>query len=432
LAAEAMRLLYVIHQFFPDCHSGTEQYCLAVAREARRRGDEVTVLSMHWYHDREEPAIEVFEAPYDGFRVLRLNHWRRINPNDVLRDYENLHLDGWFQRVLDEVRPEAVHFFHLRQLGSNLIAVAQRHRVRTVVNLMDFWYLCPRFTLLRSDGTLCDGPPDGGQGCIRCEFPDLSGVTPAAGPRQVSQAPADRLRALLDRPRTQLANLARADVVIAPSRFLAQMFERNGLPKERMQVVPYGLEADRIIPIPTQRPRQPLRLGFCGVLSPWKAPHLAVEAVRRSSLDVRLTIHGRTEEPMFQSYIDGMVAGAAGDERIEFPGSYDAAEAPQVFAGMDVLVVPSVWYENTPFVVLEAFAAGVPVIASNLGGLSEVVREGENGALFRAGDSEDLRATIERVAADPQWFARLVRPPVPSIESNFETFRAAYRGGLPA
>ena len=80
---------------------------------------------------------------------------------------------------------------------------------------------------------------------------------------------------------------------------------------------------------------------------------------------------------MFQSYIDGMVAGAAGDERISFPGSYDAAEAPQVFAGMDVLVVPSVWYENTPFVVLEAFAAGVAVIASNLGG------RGGNPALRR-------------------------------------------------
>jgi hypothetical protein len=122
-----MRLLFVIHQFFPDCQSGTEQYCLALARAARANGDDVTVLSLHWDHDRDWPAIRLFEQPYDGFRVLRLNHWRRINANDVLRDYENRHLDGWFGAVLDDVRPDAVHFFHLRQLGANLIPVARAH-----------------------------------------------------------------------------------------------------------------------------------------------------------------------------------------------------------------------------------------------------------------------------------------------------------------
>ena len=421
-----MRLLYVIHQFFPDCHSGTEQYCLAAAREARRRGDEVTVLSLHWLHDEPRPPVRLFEQPYDGIRVIRLNHWRGINPNDVLRDYENLHLDGWFQKVLDDVRPQAVHFFHLRQLGSNLIGVAARNGARTVVNLMDFWYLCPRFTLLRSDGVLCDGPPDGGAGCVACAFPDLADVTPLDD--TVTEAPGARLRALLDRRGRQLDNLADADAVIAPSRFLAGMFASNGFPRDRMTVVPYGLEPDRIVPLPASRPRSPLRLAFCGVLSPWKSPHLAVEAVLGTVADVTLTVHGRTAEPMFQDYIDPMLARAADDPRIAFPGPYAAADAPRVFADMDVLVVPSTWYENTPFVVLEAFMAGVPVIASDLGGLSEVVRDGENGLLFAAGDAAGLRAAIERVAGDPAWFAGLdVKTPA-GIAQNYDTFVRAYRG----
>jgi glycosyltransferase involved in cell wall biosynthesis len=423
-----MRLLYVIHQFFPDCHSGTEQYCLAVAREARRRGDEVVILSLHWDHDRDWPPIRLFEQPYDGFRVLRLCHWRRINPNDVLRDYENLHLEGWFQAVLDDVQPEAVHFFHLRQLGSNLIGAGKRNRARTVVNLMDFWFLCPRFTLLRGDGTLCEGPPDGGAGCVACNQPELAGAEPMAGPATLTDDPPARLRALLDRKTVQLRHLAEADAVVAPSRFLAELFAKNGFPRQRIEVVPYGLEAGRVAPSAVQRPRRPLRLGFCGVLSPWKAPHLAVEAVRGTRAEVRLTVHGRTHEPMFQGYIDGVVAAAAGDPRIHFAGAYDAVDASRVFADMDVLVVPSTWYENTPFVVLEAFAAGVPVLASDLGGVAEVVRDGENGALFRAGDAAALRAAIERVAGDPQWFARL-RPAVPpGIAENYERFAAAYRG----
>lgn len=423
-----MRLLYVVHQFFPDCHSGTEQYCLATAREARRRGDDVTVLSLHWDHDRDWPAIRLFEQPYDGFRVLRLNHWRRINANDVLRDYDNPHLEGWLRTVLDDVRPDAVHCFHLRQLGSNLIDVAARAGARTVVSLMDFWFLCPRFTLLRADGTCCDGPPDGGAGCVPCHHPELAGVAAAAGRPETTDDAPQRLAALLARLRTNLARLAAADAVFAPSRFLAGMFARNGFAHPRLEVVPYGLEPGRVAPLPAARPRRPLRLGFCGVLSPWKAPHLLVEAVRATTAPVELRVHGRTREPMFQDYVDRLLATAAGDPRITFPGPYDAAGAPQVFADLDLLVVPSTWYENTPFVVLEAFAAGVPVLASDLGGLRELVVDGEGGALFRAGDAGALRAAIERIAADPQWFARLRLPEPPAIAANYDRFAAAYRG----
>jgi hypothetical protein len=240
-----MRLLYVVHQFFPDCRSGTEQYCLALARAARAAGHEPTVLSLHWDHDRDWPAIRLFEQPYDGLRVLRLNHWRRINANDVLRDYQNRHLDGWFRAVLDDVRPDAVHFLHLRQLGSQLIDVAKAAGARTVVNLMDFWFLCPRFTLLRGDGSLCDGPPDGGLGCVRCHCPELAGAEAAAGAPTLTDDPPARLRALLDRKDANLRALALADAVVAPSRFLAGMFARNGFPADRVAVVPYGLPAGR-------------------------------------------------------------------------------------------------------------------------------------------------------------------------------------------
>lgn len=422
-----MRLLFVVHQFFPDCRSGTEQYCLAIARAARAAGDDVTVLSLHWDHDRDWPPTRLFEQPFDGFRVLRLNHWRGNNRNDVLRDYENRHLDGWFRDVLDDVKPHAVHFFHLRQLGSNLIAVAKERGTRVVVNLMDFWFLCPRFTLLRSDGQLCDGPPDGGAGCVPCHHPELAGATPMAGaPTLTDDAPA-RLRALLDRKDAQLRALAAADHVIAPSHFLAAMFVANGFPKHRIEVVPYGLEPGRIVPLPVTRPRHPLRLAFCGVLSPWKAPHLAVEAVRGTKAPVELRVHGNTGETMFADYIARLRNAAGDDLRITFPGAYGEAEAAQVFADMDALVVPSTWYENTPFVVLEAFAAGVPVIASDLGGLAEVVHHEQNGLLFRAGDAAALRAAIERLAHDPALHARL-RPSAPrGIADDVARFSAAWR-----
>lgn len=422
-----MRILQVVHQFFPDCHSGTEQYCLAHAREAQRRGDDVAVLSLHWDHDRDWPPVRLFEQPYEGLRVLRLNHWRRLNPNDVLRDYENLHLEGWFRRVLEQERPDVVHFFHLRQLGSNLIGVAKSFGVRTVVHLMDFWFLCPRFTLLRSDGELCSGPPQGGAGCVPCVDQGLQNHRAMHGDASVTDDPPARLRALLDRLPTQLHNLAAADHVVAPSRFLAEAFVRNGFPSGRITVIPYGLPGGRVARKPTARPRSPMRLAFCGVLSPWKAPHVAIAAVRSSNADVRLTLHGRLDETMFGDYIARLRASADGDPRIHFADAYDAGATTQVFAAMDALVVPSTWYENTPFVVLEAFAAGVPVIASDLGGLAEVVQHERNGLLFPAGDAVALRAAIERLATEPGLYARL-EPTAPTpIEVDHDRLAALYR-----
>jgi len=421
-----MRLCFVIHQFFPYAQSGTEQYCLAVAREARRRGHDVTILSLHWAHDREHPPISLEDEPYDGFRVLRLSHYKGINPNDILRDYDNPHLEGWFRKALEEVRPDAVHFFHLRQLGANLISIAKSLSTRVVVNLMDFWYLCPRFTLRKSDGSLCEGPPDGGKGCIACNHPGLQGVEPDAPPAQLKRSQPARLRALLDRKDYLLQQLALADSIIAPSKFLADMFEKNGFDHDAMEVVPYGLEPERIKAEATARPRTPFRLAFCGVLSPWKAPDLAVKAVRQIDADLELQIWGNTEEAMFADYIQRVQKAAAGDPRIQFRGPYSSEQASEVFQEMDALVVPSTWYENTPFVVLEAFAAGVPCIASDLGGLSEIVHDGKNGLLFAAGNAHSLAAAIERMVTEPGLYQRLQPDASKGMTENFDRFEAIY------
>lgn len=434
-----MKLLYVIHQFFPECHSGTEQYCLATAREARRRGDDVTILSLEPIYDRQDKPLARFDVPYDDFRVMRLRHWSELQPNEILRDYENPIVARVFHDVLDEVAPDAIHFFHLRNLGSDCLEVAHERGVRSVVNLMDFWYLCPRFTLLRHDGGLCEGPPDRGLGCVPCAYPRLAPTTadPDVAAFALDSAQSIRgvvegtgtaaeLAALLRRPAVQLRRLRLADAIVAPSKFLADMFAKNGLPRESMTVVPYGLEPGRVRRMDVDRPRNPLRVGFAGVLSPWKAPHLLVEAVQQIDAPLEVKIHGRTEEPMFRDYIAAMLASAESEPRIEFPGAFGREQLDDVMANTDVLVVPSLWYENTPFVVLEAFEAGVPVIASDLGGLSEVIVDGENGFLFEAGSAASLADVLRSCVDDPARLRALEVAPTGTIATNYDVFVDMY------
>lgn len=435
-----MKLLYVIHQYFPECYSGTEQYCLAVSREARRRGDEVVVLSLEPDFGTAEPELDVYDQPYDGFSVLRLRHHWAVQPNELLRDYQNPRVAERFAQLLKEVTPDAVHFFHLRNLGSDLIPVAHDAGLRTAVHLMDFWYLCPRFTLLRSDGAVCEGPPDNGLGCIPCHYPQLEGHwtdrEPGAAERALEVAHASnpegtdadsRFSSLIRRKAVQLERLALADTVFAPSQFLADMFASNGFSRDRMRVVPYGLEPGRVRRMAVQRPRQPLRVGFAGMLSPWKGPRTVVDAVMSIDGPIRLDVHGPQHHGEFREYIDAMIGAAAGDDRISFPGPYDRDALSQVLAGTDVLVVASTWYENTPFVILEAMEAGVPVIASNLGGMSELIDEGRNGFLFPSGDAAALAAVLQRCLDDPAMFAGLQPTPAGTIADNYDEFLDAYR-----
>ena len=131
---------------------------------------------------------------------------------------------------------------------------------------------------------------------------------------------------------------------------------------------------------------------------------------------------------MFVDYIRGMQQAAADDPRITFAGRYTNEQAATVFAEMDALVVPSTWYENTPFVVLEAFAAGVPCIASDLGGLSEVVDHESNGLLFAPGNAKSLANAINRMVTEPDLYQRLKPQAPPSIAANLDRFAAIYAG----
>ena len=434
-----VKVLYVVHQYFPDCFSGTEQYTLAVSREARRRGLDVTILSLWPDAGRDDPPILLEDRPYDGCSVLRLRHWQGLLPNDVLRDYQNPLVAARFRAVLRELRPDVVHLFHLRNLGADLLQVAVDAGARTVVHLMDFWYLCPRFTLLRSDGSLCEGPPEGGIGCRACHLPELDGVF--AEPENALRArdfarhlegvdvrwrTSSRFAALTRRRDVLLEQLAQVDAVIAPSRFLRDMFVRNGFDGGRMHVVPYGLEPDRVERRVVDRPRQPLRLTFAGVFSPWKAAHVVVDAVRQIDAPVQLAVYGRLEEPMFAAYITTLRARAGDDPRIEFKGAFDHVRISDVLEDTDMLLVPSTWYENTPFVMLEALAAGVPVAASELGGMAELVEPGRNGFLFPAGDSAALARLIRSWVDDPARIGGLHPQSAGTVAEAFDRFGVHY------
>jgi len=171
-----------------------------------------------------------------------------------------------------------------------------------------------------------------------------------------------------------------------------------------------------------------IRFGFIGNLSPHKGTHVLINAFKSlNSKAASLLIFG-TGEKAYQEKLVEMSRGA----NVMFMGAFQAIELGRVFKQIDVLVTPSICYENYPFVISEAFASLVPVIASNLGGMAERIQDNINGYLFKAGDPCDLATKLRQVINDPGMLNSMkeyirLKVVLPSIEQEAYCYQQMYQ-----
>jgi len=423
-----MRLVLTSHQFFPDHAGGTEVLTLAVAHEMRRRGHEVEICTASPTAE-ELPADARFDRyEHEGVPVHRYR--RDIRPAATASDCVDDTYRRWFASFLRKSAPDLVHFFHLGNLSASAIDAAVDAGIPTVMTPTDYWLICPTCQLRLPDGSNCPGPDRDGLNCIRHAIADTqpAAVTAALGlvPDRVlsllvrsadagafgDRPSARKLGDLSRRPGFLRARMNRLDRVVAPTRLMQTQLVANGLDTGRVVLSRYGIRP--VPPVPhVPDPSGRLRIGFIGTLSEHKGAHVLIAAVRGlpPDLPLELRIHGRPDfDP---AYHRRLLAIAAGDPRVRWCGTFPNVEIARVFSELDVLVVPSTWYENTPLVIYSAQAAGCPVIATDLGGMSEAVEHGRNGLLFPAGDSALLARHLERVARDRELLGRLAAGAIP-------------------
>jgi len=151
-----------------------------------------------------------------------------------------------------------------------------------------------------------------------------------------------------------------------------------------------------------------LRFGYVGQVAHHKGVHLlieAFEALRSPQKTVELHVWGGVEaNPAYARTLHKL---ANGDDRVILHGRFDNQHLLEVLDGLDYLVVPSLWYENCPLTMLEAYAANLPVIASDHGGMRELVEDGRDGLLFRPGDAAELARTMQRIVDDADLNSQL-------------------------
>lgn len=409
-------VVHLVHGWPPWNAAGTEVYARGLAlRQARDR--EVAVYARIGDADRRRG--EVTEL-LDGSARVRLvvNNFTQRDPlsRNALRDRR---LQADFARFLDDHRPALVHVHHLAGHAAGLLDAVRARGLPYVFQLQDWWEPCARTNLLLPDRELCRGPAAGK--CARC-LP-LTRIPPAAVTGRALYAWRWRVlrRALRD-----------ADAVVMGSRFIADSYRELGWLPARARVIPYGVEPASAVR-PRTAPSLPLRFAVIGSIMPHKGIHVAVEAFRgmdpaRAALDI---FGDASALPDYTRELQAALSPA-----VRLRGRFPEAEKDAVYSAIDVLVVPSLGLESFGLVVHEAAERGVPVLASRRGALAEALAGDERGALFTPGRSDELRALVDRLCANPRdvarWSENASRASIKTMDAHALEIDAVYRDVLAA
>jgi len=451
-----MRLLFLVHRFLPK-HVGGAEITAYETAHALAREHEVCVA---YPAEVSMPSYESWDIEGDSYQELPI---RRLisappDPKDPAARHNIYNPAGVnaLRACLDEIQPELVHIHSLGRLSAAAIWELKARGIPVVLTLHDLWFLCTRYHLVNIDGELCRGPK-GGRQCLLSEcyqyLPDrfdpfekplsaaalesapmpgaatqqrslgwralrgisgpIRGLIPPAikerAKQQYSPAP-DPKRAPVPAPlwlpflRTQLMRetLAEVDLLISPSRFLRDRFVEHGISPDRIRLLPNGIAANRFGEA-SKRPHTGLIFGYLGSLDAKKGVHDLVRAFNLM----------RPEEA--RCYIAGPLGGPYADKLQElstnpsltFVGSLPPDQVPEFYRDIDVFVLPSLCYENSPVTIHEAYWTGTPVIAVNAGGMAELVSHERSGLLYQRGDAEDLCRQLRRFIADPDLVPRM-------------------------
>ena len=187
------------------------------------------------------------------------------------------------------------------------------------------------------------------------------------------------------------------DLVVAPSVSLRDEFVTLGIPPDRMVVSDYGFVPAGAVDRKVWNGMQPRRIGFVGTLVWHKGAHVLVDALRGLRGEFEVHLYG--DPSMFPGYVERLQQSAKGLP-VSFHGGFERESMRAVYGNLDVLVVPSLWPENSPLVIHEAFMHGVPVIAARAGGIEGLIQDGVNGLLYDARSVDQLRGQLQRVIDD--------------------------------
>jgi glycosyltransferase involved in cell wall biosynthesis len=434
-----MKIVIAVHHFPPTYTGGAEWRAYRTASALQSRGHEVRVLCIERLDMSlaEGDRLSWEDGVYEQIQVRRLFFDQEKAPDPHRYEYDNPWIGEHIQQFLQIHSPDIFHLISGYKLTGSALRSSMLLGIPTVVTLTDFWFMCPRFTMLRSNGELST-PPINAATCARCvaeeqrRFSLPSRILPPGLVDlywRAQKGRIDQAQARIDFLRETLLHV---DAIISPSQFLESMFVQAGFAGDQIVFSRQGRDFPHLDPnLLEKKAASSLRVGYLGQIAPIKGVQVFFEAIRlMKNAPIRARVYG--DMTPFPDYTEQLQAMADEDNRMSLEGRFTSAELSSVFSELDVIVVPSEWYENSPNVILEAFAHRTPVLASNLGGMAELVQDGVNGLLFEPGNANSLAQQLSRLLEEPGLLNALQDgiEPVKSVRAEIDELEQIYHGIL--
>jgi glycosyltransferase involved in cell wall biosynthesis len=459
-----MRILLVSHNYLPAHTAGTEVYTAQLAKKLAARGHSLCVFTTEKEISAEHLSMR--ERVHDGIRVYELIN--NLHYDDFRQTWDEPRIDQRFAAVLDSFAPDVVHIQHLLYLSVGCVEAARQRGIPVVFTLHDYWLQCARFgqrvhadtsichtidfarcgeclssfkfgqsTLERRAGNALAGlrnatGVDLGKAAVR-----VSRLLQSRGSSDENGPPDEKRQALAAQLAEKVAQRDRdfrqrlvplVEQFLSPSRFLRDQFIAWGLPAERITFLRTGIDLEHFQPQPRTR-SDLLRVAFIGTLAPHKGPHILLDAWGRIEPALRARARLKLVGPALHNpeYVRGLEQRA--DELgVELGGALSREDVAIELSKTDLLVMPSVWYENSPLVILEALAARTPLLVSDIGGMAELVEEGASGFRFAVGDAQALALRLSSLIADRSQLERLYRvdQPIKRVDDDAAQLEEVY------
>ena len=437
-----MRILLATHQYFPEHIGGTEVFTHGIAKRLKENNEEVAVVTyiQSTSGNKEDYAVKKIE--YEGIPVYQIHYNLSVDPVPVKAEYDNEFVKEQFISILHEVKPALVHFTHAMKISGSVMEACSSLGIPFVVTLTDFWFICPRHTLLKWNNKLCGGPKNKTY-CARCMHKTHGFFNPAVMKynsfllacllkfRKTFRIGGNNrfwndLDVLSRRNEYLLAQIIKAEYIMVLSGFQKKMFLKNGYPDESIRVLRHGPEiTSRTTEIKTPHGTD-INLLLIGSIVPHKGVHIAIEAITRcKNPDLRLLIYG--DYSGNDHYMKMIRDAAAKEPRINLMGTFPPSETGNILAEGDVLIMPSLWYENLPLVIQLALSQGIPVIASNSGSLPEIISHDENGWLIARGDIKAWTETFNKLSLEKLGKLRVNPGSIGTMDENFKDIYSIYK-----